>query len=331
MSSASSKSTSISSEHSTSPDSIRNQNRRLSTTGQNFSLTTATTTIPKIIHKRVRDFIGINNLNPEIQSKFVNQITSKLKPDFHPSSWKDLNQQMFCPLKYTSENSMKLSNNSNLNKKNAWRKSIGQQLLLEFIYENQFLANPSINCDLLLGDRQFVILDMYQRINHGLGSTLYGYFSRFLSRSLVLNRTLLLTGIFDWAQVHYCAPTHGYECYFLPISNCIASRNLEQDYQIIYANIKSESDAESGSDTILKLGYPKEDECFFGNEDKESNTKIECKWRVIYINSNSRGMEWHPSRRMVVFLAVFVFCLFCTLPNVFFCFSGNSFGENILL
>ena len=158
-----------------------------------------------------------------------------------PQSWEDLNNQQFCSI-------------HKFDKKH--------QKLLRTIYDLQFTRSCNIN------ENKFLIYDVGLENARGLGASLFGYFCRYLTVALQLNRTLLFHGQFDWTiDAKYCHNTNGMECYFLPLSHCDPRDILEQ---------VSKTDANE-----YHQGKNPEN-CTFG----ANGISTECKYKVIYINKN---------------------------------------------
>lgn len=123
----------------------------------------------------------------------------------YPASWIELNDQLLCPVKYSS-----FSNEI----------SFAGERLLKYIYSNQF----KIDCN--DPNNKYLFYDTTGWFT-GLGATTNGGIIKYFTRSLMSNRTFILTGDWTWAQTKHCQQLiesghdrKGFKCYFLPTSNC---------------------------------------------------------------------------------------------------------------
>eukprot|EP01083_Nonionella_stella_P300879 1029448_1 len=110
----------------------------------------------------------------------------------YPSTWQQLNEQQFCRIEQSDT----------------------QINLFQFLYKNQFPSTCSAP------STKFLIYDIFLETSSGLGASLFGNILRYFTTALMLNRTFMLHGVFDWSSiVDHCAHTQAMECYFLPLSN----------------------------------------------------------------------------------------------------------------
>ena len=175
-----------------------------------------------------------------------------------PLSWNELNDQMLCKLDEGNQF------------------SDGMHQFLQFLFQIQFTAD----CNSL--NTKFIIYDIALEAKQGFGSSITNRLKRILSISLMLNRTLLITGKYDWSyNLSYCTGFDAMECYFIPISNCNALDILDQINQ-------------SDRDQYHFGSIPKH--CRFGANDPDG-VLPECKERVIHIvdrkTSVYHGMRSH--------------------------------------
>eukprot|EP01083_Nonionella_stella_P006186 17981_1 len=172
-----------------------------------------------------------------------------------PSSWQELNEQQLCTLE-------RVSNTNNPDPLESF---------LRFIYKIQFSQNCTDP------NTQFVIYDVNLEAKQGLGASILGSVKRNFAASLMLNRTFLLTGSYDWAHgKSYCQGKDAMQCYFLPISNCNATRILHQ--------MKHHKDKSN----IYYQG-PRPLDCLFGDNIFQKTNLPHCSYKVIHINRGYRG------------------------------------------
>ena len=115
----------------------------------------------------------------------------------YPSSWIELNDQLFCPIKYSSSLNNAIS-------------SAGERIL-KYIYDNQFKSN----C-LDFDKNKYLFYDT-TGWNTGLGATTNGGILKYFSRALMSNRTFILIGSWDWSlNTKHCQLLNrtGFDCYF---------------------------------------------------------------------------------------------------------------------
>ena len=188
----------------------------------------------------------------------------------HPSSWIDLNNQLFCPIKY----SMSLNPINTI--------SSSAERLLKAIYNLQFLND----CHDL--NHKFLILDLSVFGDSGLGAVTNGFLIKFLFRALVTNRTLLLHGKWKWSSKPCDLKYNAMECYFLPISNCDANQLIQrsQKNDKFSYHIGLMPDAK-----ICDLG------AYYENINSFSDKP--CQQQVIHITINHRGMPYHPLMKTI--------------------------------
>ena len=177
-----------------------------------------------------------------------------------PSSWIELNDQLFCPIKYSSE----------LNKNIGIISSAGQRIL-EYIYLNQFKKDCFD-----FNKNKYLFYDTSGWYS-GLGATTNGGIIKYFSRALMSNRTFILVGEWDWSKnLKHCNDLNrtGFNCYFLSTSNCL------------YQDIINKIDKNDPKQFIQTKGVPKD--CNLGDFPE----KPWCEQTVIYINNNGAG--WYP-------------------------------------
>eukprot|EP01084_Bolivina_argentea_P288317 494823_1 len=183
----------------------------------------------------------------------------------YPSSWIELNDQLFCPIKYSS-----LYNSPH-------QISIAGERLLKYIYLNQFKSNcndPNL---------KYMFYDTSGWFS-GLGATTNGGIIKYFTRALMSNRTFIMVGGWDWANTKHCQDLvkqgldrFGFRCYFLPNSNC--------KYNNIIKNIDMNDETQ-----YLKLtGVPKH--CSIG----DFPDKPWCSERILYIRQHGAG--WYPKNQ----------------------------------
>eukprot|EP01084_Bolivina_argentea_P072019 130809_1 len=166
-------------------------------------------------------------------------------PNIIPSSWEDLSHQQFCPIPQTATN---------------------LKQFLQFIYETQF------GRDCNDPNQRFVIYDVKIEAGSGLGASLLGNLKRYFAVSLMLNRTFLLTGAYDWSfDRPYCQGKDGMECYFLPVSNCnpidiLQNPSLDRQNPFVYYK------------------GPRPKDCIFGNNIVQNANLTHCPHKVIHVD-----------------------------------------------
>ena len=191
-----------------------------------------------------KDIINIPTQSTPTHLSYTQQLTKHIlnaeATNGHiPHSWEDLNNQQFCSIHKSDPK---------------------HQKFLETIYDLQFTRSCNIN------EHKFLIYDVNLENARGLGASLFGYFCRYLTVALQLNRTLLFHGQFDWTiGAEYCNNTNGMECYFLPLSHCDPRDILEQV---------------SKTDTTEYHEGKNPENCRFGT----NGIDTECEYKVIYIN-----------------------------------------------
>ena len=175
----------------------------------------------------------------------------------YPSSWIELNDQLFCPIKYSSSLNNAIS-------------SAGERIL-KYIYDNQFKSN----C-LDFDNNKYLLYDT-TGWNTGLGATTNGGILKYFSRALMSNRTFILIGSWDLSlNTKHCQLLNrtGFDCYFLSTSNCK------------YQDIINAIDTNDPLQYSKTKGVPKD--CSIG----DFPDKPWCKQTVLYILNNGAG--WYP-------------------------------------
>eukprot|EP01084_Bolivina_argentea_P122031 216267_1 len=110
-----------------------------------------------------------------------------------PENAMDLNSQMLCPIHQNMSS---------------------QQILLDIIYKNQFEYAQN-------NDRKYLIFE-FSKVARGGGLTylMFSWLSLMFAWSIRINRTYLLTGIYDMMyEQSYCKQYDAMECVFKPLSN----------------------------------------------------------------------------------------------------------------
>ena len=132
----------------------------------------------------------------DLMIKYYKSISYNL----YPLSWIELNDQLFCPIKYSSS----LSNGNQIISSSGER-------ILKYIYNNQFNSN----C-LDFDKNKYLFYDTSGWYT-GLGATTNGGILKYFSRALMSNRTLILIGTWDWSlNTKHCKLLNqtGFDCYF---------------------------------------------------------------------------------------------------------------------
>ena len=122
----------------------------------------------------------------------------------YPKSWIHLNEQLFCPIRYSQ--SLYATQNIISN---------AGERLLKYIYDTQFISN----CD--DPNHKYIIFDISQTRGTGIGASFNGGILKYFARAIMSKRTFLINGKFEWTESNKdCDKYIGMECYFLPLSNC---------------------------------------------------------------------------------------------------------------
>ena len=148
--------------------------------------------------------------------------------------------------------------------------SDGMHQFLRSLFQIQF------NADCTSLDTKFIIYNIALEAKTGFGSSITNGLKRILAVSMMLNRTLLLTGKHDWSyDLSYCTGYDAMECYFVPISNCNALDILSQ------INTSDPTEYHIGA-------VPKH--CHFGNKivDDHGDVLPECTERVIHLHTRRK-------------------------------------------
>ena len=129
--------------------------------------------------------------------------------ELYPQTWQQLNDQLFCPIKYSKSLSLAVNDYST-----------SQETILKDIFERQFFNNNKQEC--YNPNRKFLIYDL--KGISGLMTTIHASWMKYAYRAFWSNRTFILTGTDPWAtDVRYCKnpkDSGTYKCYFLPVSIC---------------------------------------------------------------------------------------------------------------
>ena len=231
------------------------------------------------------------SFNQLLQSKL--DISSKHK--HYPSSWQELNQQLLCPIKYSTTYYPLQSLSSTEHFTNS------QERILKKLYQQQFIpdndcSNPNI---------KYLVFDIKLRDYSGLGATLYGSLIKYLTRALMTNRTFLVQGRFDWTiDKSYCSNPNngkymdGIDCYFIPLSNCneyiknyLKQHNLVGDDHLAKPGLFEKEDVYIGSLDGLDCNLG--DEILMKPNDPKNKP---CPHRIIYINRKPKiGWGFKPT------------------------------------
>eukprot|EP01083_Nonionella_stella_P317333 1154781_1 len=180
-----------------------------------------------------------------ITTELHQPISDRSKPNY-PSTWQQLNEQQFCRIE----------------------ESQTQIDFFQFLHHNQFPHDCNAS------STKFLLFDIYLEAKNGLGASLFGAMMRYFTTALMLNRTFLLHGVFDWSSiVDHCADTNAMECYFLPLSNCDSSHLV---------------DSINKTDKTLYYEGKGPTDCIFGNNNPYHNLS-HCTHKVIYINRKNRN------------------------------------------
>ena len=183
-----------------------------------------------------------------------------------PNNWYELNDQLLCPIKH----SRTLYPNT--------FESNAQERILKKIYKQQMLDN----C--LDPNNRFIIFDLELIKSTGMMAGFNGKILKSFFVSFIDNRTILYKQQWSWGTTHkYCLNKNytGFECFFLPISNCnvddILSNTHEKDIVHIgkYDNECDTALLENETNDVEKLKIPR------------------CKQRIIIIDK-LRGWNWWP-------------------------------------
>ena len=176
----------------------------------------------------------------------------------YPSNWLELNDQLFCPILHsrTLNRGMSTSN--------------GDEHLLELLYALQFKDD----CFAEDENNKFLVFDIHTASVRGLGAVLQAALMRFLYRALYTNRTLLVTGKWEWSSGQsFCADKPGMECYVLPPSNC--------DYDAVLSHF--------GTHQQWSGAIPSH--CDIGGDNKSLPL---CTERIVTINKRFEGWGYFP-------------------------------------
>eukprot|EP01083_Nonionella_stella_P139203 424126_1 len=180
----------------------------------------------------------LHNASTEPKPIASTNMNQTLLQPIHPATWQHLNKQQFCRIE----------------------QSPTQLRFFQFLYHNQFPKNCGATTT------KFLIYDIHLEASSGLGASLFGNLLRYFTTALMLNRTFLLHGVFDWSSiVQYCADTNAMECYFLPLSNCDPLHLLSN------TNKRDVMEGKGPSD------------CIFGDNNHKHRLS-HCTHKIIYIN-----------------------------------------------
>ena len=183
--------------------------------------------------------------------------SSSVNEAIFPSDWLHLNDQLFCPIKYSQTLSPSHS------------ASNGDEVLLKVLYRLQFKAN----CFDTDESNKFLVFDVRTMGSRGIGACINAMLLKIMFRAIYSNRTLLLIGQWRWTKpLRYCNGSEGMSCYMLPTSNC--------NYKQILSHFGRSEEYKGTLPTHCDIG--------------DNKTLPLCSERILTINKRSDGWGYFP-------------------------------------